>query len=205
MRTKSWMFGIVAACGGAESGGVDTQVQAYQAARGDLATAVQTYQSEASTASTTDACQAAQARYGAAAGPALERMRQMSGALAGDGQHMGGTSGMGMTGGMGMQSGGADLSCGVAAMTTELARHQAVACAGDALANHAEMQQHLCQMSGWLEQQRVRCQAMLGEGTGPGACLANPDGTYAMGACADGTACPYACDGTAGVQPATAP
>ncbi len=203
------MIGVVAAlasaCGGTESGGVDSQVQAYQAARGDLAAAVTTYQAEAATADTADACRAAEMRYGAAAGSALERMRQMGGALAGDGQHMSGTSGMGMTGGgMGMQ-GGADLVCGVDAMGAELARHQGVACAGDVLANRTEMQQHVCQMGGWLEQQRERCQAMLGGATAPGACEANPDGTYGMGLCAGGAVCPYACDGTTGVPPATTP
>lgn len=206
MTTNRFVWVIAAAlataCGGTEGGGSDTQVQAYEAARGELAAAVSTYQADASAAQTDDACRAAEARYGVAAGPALERMRQMSGAIAGDGQRM-------------RMMGGGDSACGAEAMAAELARHQGVACAGDALQDRAEAEHHAGQMDGWLEQQRQRCEAMQGGAAEPWACQANADGTFGMHCgdedwmgCTGGTcpgytdgACPLtvepgACDGT---------
>lgn len=229
MRTRNFGWVIAAtlatACGGGDG---SADVQAYEAARGELAAAVSTFQAESGAAQTTDDCRAAELRYGAAAGPALERMRQMSGALAGDGHRM-------------RMMAGADLACGAEAMTAELARHQGVACAGDVLQDRAEAEHHAGQMGGWLEQQRQRCGAMDGEGAAQWACHANEDGTYGMhcgeeewmgcmdGACSgtgDGTCplaaepgacegtcggtageCPYGCDGTgpAGASATTAP
>jgi hypothetical protein len=170
---------LATACGGTEEGGSDAQVQAYEAARGELAAAVATYQADASAAQTDEGCRAAEVRYGAAAGPALERMREMSGARAGDGQQMH------------MQMMGAgDLACGADAIAAELARHQGVACAGDVLQDRAEAEHHAGEMGGWLEQQQQRCRAMQGDGTEPGACQLNPDGSYGIGpcpGCGDGT------------------
>ncbi|HSD19702.1 MAG TPA: hypothetical protein VLC54_06685, partial [Anaeromyxobacter sp.] len=163
MKTNRFVWVIAAvlaaACGGTEGGGGDAQVQAYEAARAEVAAAVGAYQAEAGTAQTDEECRAAEARYGAAAGPALERMREMSGARAGDGQQM-----------QMRMMGAGDLACGADAMAAELARHQGVACAGDALQDRAEAQHHAGQMGGWLEQPRQRGRAMEGDGTEPGAC-----------------------------------
>lgn len=193
MKTRKmvWVFAaaLAAACGGAEDGGLGTDVQAYEAARVELADAVSAYHAEAVTAQTEQECRAAEERYGAAAGEALERMRQGSGELAGDGHRM-------------RAMAGADLACGVEAMTAELVRHQGVACAGDALQNRGEAEHHAGQMGGWLEQQRQRCRSMDGDAAAQWACQANADGTYGVrcGAedwmgCTGGT-CPGAGDGT---------
>lgn len=193
MRTNRvvWVLAaaLATACGGTEGSGVDAQVQAYEAARGELAVAVTAYQAEAGTAQTSqEGCRAAEERYGAAVGPALEHMRQMSGELAGDGHRT-------------RTMAGADLACGVEAMTAELARHQGVACAGDAVQNRAEAEHHVGQMEGWLEQQRQRCRSMEGDGAAQWACQANADGTYGMHCgeedwmgCTGGT-CPGTADG----------
>jgi hypothetical protein len=180
---------LATACGGTEEGGLGAGVQSYQAARAELADAVTAYQGEAGAAQATDDCRAAEGRYGAAAGPALERMRQLSGELSGGGHRM-------------QMMSGADLACGVEAMTAELARHRGIACAGDAIQNRAEAEHHIGQMGGWLEQQRQRCQAMDGDGAAQWACHANEDGTYGMHCgeedwmgCMNGT-CPGTADGT---------
>ncbi len=192
MKTNRFVWVIAAAlasaCGGTEGGGADAQVQAYEAARAELAADVGAYQAEAGTAQTDEECRAAQARYAAAAGPAIERMREMSGALARDGQRM-------------RMMGGADLACGVEAMAAELTRHQGVVCAGDAQQDRAEAEHHAGQMDGWLEQQRQRCGAMEGDAAAPWACQANADGTFGM-RCGDedwmgcmGGTCPGYTDG----------
>lgn len=199
MRTNRvvWVLAaaLATACGGTEGSGVDGQVQAYEAARGELAAAVAAYQTEAGTAQTGEGCRAAEDRYGAAARPALDRMRQRSGDMAGDGH--------------GMQTmAGADLACGVEAMTAELGRHQGVACTGDAVQNRAEAEHHVGQMDGWLEQQQQRCEAMQGGSAAPWACDANGDGTFGvhcgdedwMG-CTGGT-CPGYTDGACPLEAA---
>ena len=52
---------------------------------------------------------------------------------------------------MGMRS-----MCG--SMQTELDRHAAAACAGDAAANHAEAQRHCQMMRDWLARQQAGAQ-----------------------------------------------
>ena len=166
----------MAACGGSvppSSGATSAELAAYQAVGQDLADSVQTYSVQSSTSPSQSSCQQVQAQYDNAAGPLVERMREMSRDMD---RHMDGLGSHDL----------ADMECVARAMATEMERHRTEACtATDPATNQAEATHHATTMVDWAEHQRVRYQdlaAMSGmmqahtEGTF--TCQANPDGTF---------------------------
>lgn len=165
----------LAACGGSvpsNSGATEAQLVAYQTVGQGLANAVQTYAVQASATTTQSACQTAHHQYDSAVAPLVSQMREQSHAMD---QHMEGAG----------SHGAADLECVAAAMTAELARHRADACAGTDPASHrAEASHHAETMVQWLEHQRVRYEDMAAMS---GMMQAHTESTFACQANADGT------------------
>lgn len=165
----------LAACGGSvpsNSGVTEAQLVAYQSVGQGLANAVQTYAVQASTTTTQAGCLSAHHQYDAAAAPLVAQMHDQSHAMD---QHMAELG----------SHGAADLECVAGAMTAELARHRAEACAGtDPAAHHAEASLHADTMVQWLEHQRVRYEDMAAMS---GMMQAHTESTFACQANADGT------------------
>lgn len=108
-----------------------TEVATYQQSIAELQTVVDAHETDSLAAPD---CAVEHQRYDELARPHLRQMTRMSGGM-----------------GMGMRS-----MCG--SMQTELDRHAAAACTGDATANHAEAQRHCQLMRDWLARQRAGAQ-----------------------------------------------
>lgn len=137
----------VCACGMGDHGrsGVDSQV--YSAVARQIGTTASAYGIEA--AGTLDAatCHSAHMSYDAQVHPMVDRMRSMSAAM---------DDHMGMMGGGAM----ADMSCGVDAITDELAHHDSVACTSTMTENHEEAARHVAAMVAWAGHQHARADQM---------------------------------------------
>jgi hypothetical protein len=169
------VFALVA-CGSSHPSSGTTQT--FDATAQAISSAAANYRSSAATMADASACAAAESAYDAQVRPLVNRMHDLAGGM--DAQ---------MTSMMG-QAGSADMSCAGDAMTTELDRHHAVACASpaDMLPNEAEADHHARWMMAWADHQRARVaqmssgsMGMMGSGMAPiGTCEHAPDGSFTM-------------------------
>jgi len=126
-------------------------VEAYQQSVSELQAAVATHQTESAATTTTEACAAEHRRYDDAVRPQLQHLGIMSGGMDNCARAMGHGELLNL-----------GSMCG--SMQTELDRHAAVACAGDASENHAEATRHCQAMRDWLSQQQAQASSMMSMG-----------------------------------------
>jgi hypothetical protein len=127
-------------------------VAAYQLSVSALQAAVTAHQNDSASTTTSQDCIAEHQRYDDLARPQLRSMTNMSGGMDDCGRAMG-------------HGGPFDMFSMCGSMQSELDRHVAAACAGDAAANHAEAARHCQLMRDWLAREQTGVNS-LGTGSG---------------------------------------
>lgn len=122
-------------------------VAAYQQSVSALQTAVTAHQNDSVSTTTSQDCAAEHQRYDDLARPQIGLMTNMSGGMDDCGRAMG-------------HGGPFDMFSICGSMQSELDRHAAAACTGDATANHAEADRHCQLMRDWLAREQTGVNSM---------------------------------------------
>ena len=162
--------GVGLACSSSSTTPSTADAQTFGQSAAALSTSVDQYEAAASTATTQADCQTQLQQYLAKVEPLLTQLRtqsrQMDDYMAGHGAQV-----------------SADMDCGAQVMADELAHHQQVACAGDAVANRAELERHvqaMQQFADHMQMRAVQAGAMLGA-QDAGWMMGYTDGGWRMG------------------------
>ncbi len=143
------VFAVVSALvlSGCGMGVAPPDVAAYQRSVSALQEAVISHQNDAASTITSQDCTVEHRRYEDLARPQLGQMTNMSGGMDDCRRAMG-------------HPGPFDMSSRCGSMQTELDRHGAAACTGDAAANHAEAARHCQLMRDWLTREQAGVDSM---------------------------------------------